>query len=210
MEMSPAKNISNRRAASPIIVLAITVAVIAAVLASLLLVAAPAGAAGVGSTTMSADDTEYKVAPGETVTIKISDMPSPGGLTAVNFEDEDGFSADEWFTVTVVEKGLNATVKITADKETPLGEYYVEIVPINATKAIEVTLIVEESLSQVVIGNIAYLGGGIVMLAIGYVAGNAIKNKTAKRISKPLGILLYIGGAIAIAWFAYLAARVYI
>jgi hypothetical protein len=187
----------------------IAVVAVALALLAALLVAAPVNAATVGSTTesgMSADAESYKVAPGETVLIKISNMPSSTGLAEVNFEDADGFTADEYFVVTSTEKDLNATVKIVADAETPLGEYLVTIVPkTNASQAVEVTLTVDRSLSQVISGNLTYLGGGIGLIAVGYVATNVIKNKTAKRITKPLSILMYIGGGAMILWVLYLA-----
>lgn len=186
----------------------IAVVAVALALLAALLVAAPVNAATVGSTSssMSADAESYKVSPGETVLIKISNMPSTTGLAEVNFEDADGFTADEYFVVTSTEKDLNATVKIVADAETPLGEYLVTIVPkTNASQAVEVTLTVDRSLSQVISGNLTYLGGGIGLIVVGYVATNVIKNKTAKRITKPLSILMYIGGGAMILWVLYLA-----
>lgn len=181
------------------------VAVALALLATLLVAAAPVNAATVGSTSssMSADAESYKVAPGESIIIKIANMPSTAGLGEVNFEDADGFTADEYFTVTSTEKDFNATVKIVAAEDTPLGDYLVTIVPqTNASQAVEVTLTVEMSLSQIVSGNLTYLGGGIGLIVVGY-ATNVIKNRTAKRITKPLSVLMYIVGAAMLLWVLY-------
>lgn len=213
MEMSPAKNISkNQRAASPLAAI-IAVAIVAVLAVTLILAAAPAGAAGVGSTSTSVttDKDSYKVAPDGSVTIKVSDLPA--ALAEVNFEDEDGFVADEFFTVTVVEdsSGLNASVKIKAADDTPLGEYLVDLVAGDEDNtSVEVTLTVQETVAQVITGNLLYIGGGIVLIAAGYVGSKVIRNKTAKRITKPLSILLYIAGAACIAWVAWLIAGVYL
>ncbi len=211
LEMSPKAFSKNERAASPLFSIIATVVVVTmAVLATLFLAAAPASAAGVGSTTLSkmaTDKETYSVAPGETVTIKVSGLPA--ALAEVNFDDPDGFNGDKFFTVTVMEDatGLNASVKIKAADDTPLGEYLVELVAGGAgNSTVKIALTVEHNLTQVVTGNVGYLGGGVVLIVIGYVA-SAMKNKTARRVTKPLSVLMYISGAAAIAWVAWLAVE---
>lgn len=202
--MSPKSISTDKRGATPIAAIAAVIATIALSSALLLLAAAPASAADVSSTSMSADATAYTVAPGGEVIIKISDMPDNTGIAQVNFEDADGFNADEWFTVTSTEKELAATIKIVADEETPLGDYIVEIVPAgNASQAIEVELTVQHSVAQVLSGNAMYLGAGIGAIVIAGLMGQAIRNKKAKRITKPLGTLMIVAGVASLAWVAY-------
>lgn len=193
----------DQRGATPLAAIAAIVAV-AVTIALLLSAAAPVSAADVGSTSMSADADKYTVAPGGEVIIKIADMPDSTGISKVNFEDADGFIADEFFTVTSTEKDLNASIKIVADKEAPLGEYTVEIIPAgNATEAVTVILTVQHSVIQVLSGNAMYLGTGIGLIVVAGLMGQAIRNKKAKRITKPLGTLMIIAGVVSLAWVAY-------
>lgn len=194
---------TDQRGATPLAAIAAIVAV-AVTFALLLSAAAPASAADVGSTSMSADKETYKVAPGGEIVIKISNMPDVAGIAEVNFEDEDGFSADEYFDVTSTEKELSASIKIVADEETPLGEYIVEIIPAgNASQAVEVTLTVQRSVMQIVSGNAMYLGAGIGLIVVAGLMSKAIVNRKAKRITKPLGALMILAGIISLAWVAY-------
>lgn len=201
--MSSKSITSDQRGATPLAAIAAIVA-IAVTFALLLSAAAPVSAADVGSTTMSADADKYKVAPGETVTIQISDMPDAAGIAKVNFDDEDGFNADEHFRVTSVEKGLNATIKIVADAKTPLGLYSVEIVPTgNASHAITVELTVQPSVMQLISGNVLYIGTAIALVLVGMFLQTSVKNKKAKKLTKPLSTLLYIGAAAAFVYVIY-------
>lgn len=203
MVMSHKAITSDKRGATGAAFAAV-IAAIALSVALLLSAAAPVSAADVSSTSMSADKTAYTVAPGGEVVIKISDMPDTDGISKVNFDDEDGFSADEWFVVTSTEKELSATIKIVADEETPLGMYIVEIVPAgNASQAIEVELTVQRSISQVLGSNVMYLGAGIGLIVVAGLMSQVIKNKKAKRITKPLGTLMILGGVISLGYVAY-------
>ncbi len=209
--MSPKTVRTDKRAASPFAAAMIIAVAVVAVVVSLLLAAAPVSAADVGSTSMSADKTAYQVAPGETVVIKIADMPDATGLASVDFEDADGFSADELFTVTVVEDAelLTANVRIVADAEAPLGDYTVEIVPAgNATQAVSVTLTVKHSLMQVISGNVLYIGTGIGLIVLGGFLGIVVKNAKAKKVTKPLSVIIYLGAVAAFGWVIYQAVMV--
>jgi hypothetical protein len=198
--MSSKSITSDQRGATPLAAIAAIVAV-AVTFALLLSAAAPAAAADVSSTSMSADADKYKVAPGETVTILISNMPDTSGIAKVNFDDADGFAADANFRVTSVEKGLNATIKIAADAKTPLGLYSVEIVPAgNASHAITVELSVQPSVMQTISGNVLYIGTGIGLIVVAMFLRTSVKNKKAKRVIKPLSALLFLGAAAAILW----------
>jgi len=201
--MSPKSISTDKRGATPLAAIAAIVAV-AVTFALLLSAAAPASAADVSSTSMSADKDKYTVAPGGEVVIKIADMPDAEGIAEVNFDDEDGFSADEWFTVTSTEKELSASIKIVADEETPLGTYIVEIVPAgNASQAVEVELTVQHSVMQVLSGNAMYLGAGIGLIVVAGLMSQAIVNKKAKRLTKPLGTLMILAGVASLAWVGY-------
>jgi hypothetical protein len=210
--MSPKTVRTDKRAASPVAAAMLIAVAVVAVVASLLLAAAPAAALDVDSASMSADKAAYQVAPGEYVTIKITGMPDANGLASVSFEDADGFSADEFFTVTAVEDAelLTATIKIVADAEAPLGEYTVEIAPVTnaTTDTVLVTLTVERSLAQVISGNVLYIGTGIGLIVLGAFMSAAIRNAKAKKVTKPLSMIMYIGAFAALAWVIYQAVMV--
>lgn len=210
MVMSHKAITSDKRGATGAAFAAV-IAAIALSVALLLSAAAPVSAADVSSTSMSADKDKYTVAPGGEIVIKISDMPDTDGIAEVNFDDADGFSADEYFAVTSTEKELSASIKIVADEETPLGTYIVEIIPAgNASEAVEVELTVQHSVAQVLGGNIMYIGAGVGLIVVSWLMSKSIVNRKAKRITKPLGTLMILAGVVSLGYVIYQLVAIYI